>query len=340
MRVVFDPSVTFHKQQLKFKGAVRPAGWGFLAMVALVVALTVHSGLVNAANELGDWHDARVKVPPDAPFLSNNVYLSPEMDDHATRAIKLYRFASSISSGGIGLLNTWQSSIDLKISRLLIVKQDFSAAEALMRQAIARNGPTDALSTELMWTLYGQNRGQEALEFADEALLQTEDVSAALDTYVQFCGLLADTNRIVTMCRARLERFPNHLKTMRWLSLVLVQNGELEEGIALIRKTIEIDDKNPNAYRVLAMALADTGKMDEAIIEMGNALKPAPRDYQLHSLMADLLETVGRPDEANVHHDFIRQLDAENAAKVNSISIDEGEVRDLQTPAAQDWTTG
>jgi len=297
-RMLRDPNVTFHKWQLKLRGALRPAGWVFAAAAAFMMLFTLHSGVVNAAITMGLNVDDKVVVAPHAPFGEDASYLTPQMLADADRAIKYYRVASIPAEGGIALAPTQQFMIDLKIARLLTVKREFDAALQMLRRSIARDGEHDALCSSVMWVLYGLKRGDEALAYGEDVLLRREDMSATIDTYMQFCQAIGDTQRPLGMARKRYEAFPNDLKTMRVLSILLMQSGEVAQSVALTQRTIEIDPSNGSAYFFLAGGLYELGQLDKARDAALRAREMLPHSVPVLGLLSDIHDRLGRRDEA------------------------------------------
>jgi polyferredoxin/tetratricopeptide (TPR) repeat protein len=310
-RLIRDPNVTLHRFQLKLRGAMRRSGWVFAVLAVAALVLTVHSGAVNAALMIAQRNEAKVVISLDRILAPEAEPMPAEMAAAADRALRHYRFALPLGAGGIGLLPTMQNGrqiIEQHIAELLLSKRQFRDAERVLRGAIARQGEQDHLCATLMWTLVAQQRGDEAMAFAENALLLRADMNFTLDVYVQLAGMAGDTERVISICRRRLERFPDHLHTLRKLSIVLVQGGIYEEGVAMIRRTIEIDPNEPSAYTYLASALRELEWYDEAIVELERGLKRFPDHYQLNVMLADMLSNVGRDDLAEPYRQRAMEL--------------------------------
>jgi Flp pilus assembly protein TadD len=83
----------------------------------------------------------------------------------------------------------------------------------------------------------------------------------------------------IRSARAGLAAVPN-LLAMRRLSLELTEHGagpeEVAEGVALIRRTLEIEPRNAFAHAALARGLARLGQVDEAMAEFDRAIELDP----------------------------------------------------------------
>ena len=80
---------------------------------------------------------------------------------------------------------------------------------------------------------------------------------------------------------------------MRRLSLLLVLNGEgfeLDEGIALVRRTIEIAPGNAAAHFALALGLGKRGDIDEAERELLRAVELDPESANYREALTQLQE--------------------------------------------------
>ena len=100
-----------------------------------------------------------------------------------------------------------------------------------------------------------------------------------------------DTVRVLRSARDGLAACPGDLQAMRRLSLALVEHGdstaEIDEGIALVRRTIEVDPSNAFAHAALGRGLARRGDRDGAAAAFGRALQIAPDSSVIRSMASD-----------------------------------------------------
>ena len=307
-RLVRNPSVRFHQFQLKSNGSLRRPGWLFGASVALLLVLTAHSGAVSAAFNLAQYHGRRVTMPPEITFSGAAVRMPEEMTAHADKALRLYRFASTIGEGGIGLAPFWQSELDMRMAKLLSTKLEFAQAERLLRNALRRDGRREAYCSGLAWVLRAQLRLPEALAYYAHVLTDELSYTSMLDDYLLLCRQEGLLDEAIEVCRRRLELDPGNLHTMRRLSLLLLDTGQIDEAADLVRRTIDLDPDNPGDYSTLALALARQGDNQRAYEAMTRALELAPDDVRMNREMAGLLQALGRSDEAQAYLDRAQQL--------------------------------
>jgi polyferredoxin/Flp pilus assembly protein TadD len=307
-RLARRPDVSLYRHRLKVGGSMTSSGWIFAGLVSVLGLFLVHCGVVRAGFTIAERNDRKVAIPPELIFSESPPVLPAEMDRHADRALSLYGLVSGIGEGGIGLPAGWQDELDMRRARLLCAKQQFGRAEALLRHAMDRDGFSDRFSSSLAWTLRAQDRADEATAFYRRVLLEQQETPQTLADFVGMCRTEGATDTAIELCLERLDRFEDDLPSLRWLSLLRLDAGQLEEGVALIRRTIEIDPTSPGAYRTLAVTLGQLGRHEEALVELQTALELAPDQPRLHLDMAALLRFLGRDAEAEEHMEAARGL--------------------------------
>jgi len=317
-RLLRDPNVRFHAWQLRLHGGWRAGGVAWLAGTALVLALVAQTGVVNASFMLAERADRRVTIPAQAVFSENALEPSAEMAEDARRAIVLYRRASFLGDGGIGLLSTWQARIDLRIAWLQAVLRDLPGAEATLRRSLERHGSTEAAEAGLARLLIAQRREAEAVAL-HRRLVETRPEWGALRdeaiAYLESEGRFAEA---IELARLGVAAAPDDLRALRRLSLVLIERGEddvaVEEGIALVDRTLEIAPRNPFAHRAKALGFGRLERFEEALAEMRLAVELEPSDWRLRQSLGELLMGIGRDDEATRELDEASRLrEAEEA---------------------------
>lgn len=311
-RLLRDPNVRFHAWQLRLHGRWRSGGVAWLAGTVVALALVAHAGVVNASFALAERADRQVTMPAQAVFGENALEPSPAMAADARRAIERYRRASVVGDGGIGLLSTWQARIDLRIAWLQAVLRDLAGAEATLRRSIERHGSTEAAEAGLARLLISQRREEEAVAL-HRRLVETRPQWGALRdeaiAYLESEGRFAEA---IELARVGAAAAPDDLRALRRLSLVLIERGEddlaVEEGIALVDRTLEIAPNNPFAHRAKALGFGRLERFEEAVAEMRLAIELEPGDWRLRQSLGELLMGIGRDDEATRELDEAARL--------------------------------
>ena len=317
-RTIRDPNVRFHRWQLRMKGRWRPAGVAWLAITGAVLAFVVHTGVVNASFALAERADLRVTLPPERVFNQNAVEAPPAMAADARRALELYRRASFVGDGGIGLLNGWQARIDMRIAWLEAVLRDLDAAEATLRDSVARHGSTEAAEAGIARLLRAQGREPEALEHYRRFAIAHPEWGDLRDEAIVWLDGEGDFAGAIELARAGLEGAPGDLRSMRRLSLLLIERGteaQVLEGIDLVETTLEIAPDNPFAYRAMALGYGRLARFDEAVAAMRSAVEIAPEDWRLRQSFGELLSGIGQEAEAASEFAVAERLRAREAGE-------------------------
>jgi len=120
-----------------------------------------------------------------------------------------------------------------------------------------------------------------------------------------------DTERAILAARRWMEWDPSSLEAMRRLSLLLVEQGmgpQIDEGIALIHRTLEIEVDNPAAWRAIAVGHARAGRMNDAEAALHRTVELAPEDWRFWQGLGDFQRGMGRDAEAAVSYDRSTRL--------------------------------
>ncbi|MFO0828029.1 MAG: hypothetical protein U0572_07745 [Phycisphaerales bacterium] len=289
-----------HRLRLRFHGKLTAAGATVVGLAAIVAATGAYAAAINVVGFAAGWFDDRVNVPPQMVFSGNPVELDPPMARDAERALALYAIASGTRAGGYSPLPVLQGAIDMRRAWLLSSLGRFDEAESTMRAAIERDGASEASAAALGHVLRGQRRGDDAANWYATVTAAHPDWRELQDEYVQWLASEGRGADAIQAARAALARRPDELMYMRRLSLVLMELGagdEIEEGVRLTLRTLEIAPDNPHAYRALAAAYYRQQKLDEAEAAMRMAAKLAPDDWRVQQALGELLIGVGKAEE-------------------------------------------
>lgn len=314
-RLVRDESVNLHRFRLKYKGALQRSGFIFAAAAVLAVVLTAHTGVVKGLQFIGQRYDNRVTIPAQYVFGEDTLDLPADMAVDARRAIEFYRLASSIPEGGIGLAETNQTRLDHRMVWLHSTLHEFDQADRILRGAVERDGMTEPLASSLAMVNRSRRAAIETSAFYARVLADHPEYERLQDEYVTWLEQMQDTAKALEVARAALLRMPDSLLTMRRLSLLETNYGDLERGIELTKRTIEIDPSNSYAHLHLAMSYGRKGDSAAALAPMHQAVALAPDDPAINEAMAALLYELQRPMEAGPYERKAAELrEAQTAA--------------------------
>src|SRR5438552_2205292 len=107
---------------------------------------------------------------------------------------------------------------------------------------------------------------------------------------------------IETLWRTTLARNPECWMAQTNLGLVLLQKGDIDDGIAHYRSALQMQPDSWDAEYNLGTALLGKGQVDEAILHCEKAVAMRPTDPDAQVSLGDALFQKGRIDEAITHY--------------------------------------
>lgn len=98
--------------------------------------------------------------------------------------------------------------------------------------------------------------------------------------------------------RRVLECEPEHAQALYHLAVIGCQQGRLEEGVALVGRSLAREARQPRARNLLGMALGRLGRGEEALAHFDAAIDLQPGFADAHGNRAGVLMELGRLAEA------------------------------------------
>ncbi len=278
-RTLRDANVAFHGHRLRIAGRIAPAGWAWLAASALMLACIAWVAALNAVTWRAMQLDARVDVPAEVVFSEAPMDLPPARAADARAALAWYARASAIPEG-ISPFAFAQPRIDLQRAFLHAALHEMPQAELLYRRALDADPALQAAAAGVARAIRADPARQaEAAAFYEQSLSAHPAWQPMREEQIAWLGTIGEYAAGIRSARAGLEAVPN-LLAMRRLSLELTEHGagpqDVAEGVALIRRTLEIEPGNAFAHAALARGLARLGQVDEAMAEFDRAIQLDP----------------------------------------------------------------
>ncbi|MFO0783272.1 MAG: 4Fe-4S binding protein [Phycisphaerales bacterium] len=291
-RVLSTPNAAFHAWQLRFHGRVRPAGAAWLALTVLSLLAVVYVGGMNLLIWRADDLAADVTVRPEVVFSDQRTALPADMAESARAADSLYALAAEVPKG-LGILPGMQQSLDLRRASLLAALGQMQEAEQLMRASSERSGMTPPVAAMLARIVRSDpSRQAEAIALYDRVLAEHPDWQVVREEQLDWLQYIGELERSIRSARDGLKAYPDNLLAMRRLSLALMEHGatpaEWEEGVAITRRTIEIEPNNGYAHAALARGLLKLGRKAESIQEFKRAVELEPNAPLLRSMLQEV----------------------------------------------------
>ena len=85
-------------------------------------------------------------------------------------------------------------------------------------------------------------------------------------------------------------------------------NGNYDRAIVYLKKSIENDHNNADAYNMLGYSNRKLGNNEEAFINYNKALKIDPRHKGTHEYIGRLYLNLGQPEKAKIHLDKLDSI--------------------------------
>ena len=226
----------------------------------------------------------------------------------------------------------------LALVRSLTARRDVRRAQSEL-QALTKQYPNStAVQTQagIVAAMKGDTSGASkaltrALEL-DQNNLEALSVLISLD--------LAAKNRASAVSRidARLARTPNDPAVLLLAARTYARAGDLAKSEQLLRKTVEVDASNFDAYSMLGRLYISQQRLDEALAEFQALTKRQPRPVQAHTVAGVILEAQNKPQEARKHYEQALALDPDMPVAANNLAwmfAETGENLDLALQLAQ-----
>ena len=226
----------------------------------------------------------------------------------------------------------------LALVRSLTARRDVRRAESEL-QALTKQYPNStAVQTQagIVAAMKGDTSGASRL--LTRALELDQNNLEALSGLISLD--LAAKNRASAVSRidSRLARTPNDPAVLVLAARTYARAGDLAKSEQMLRKTVEVDASNFDAYSMLGRLYISQQRLDEALAEFQALSKRQARPVQAHTVAGVILEAQNKPQEARKHYEQALALDPEMPVAANNLAwmyAETGENLDLALQLAQ-----
>jgi Flp pilus assembly protein TadD len=143
------------------------------------------------------------------------------------------------------------------------------------------------------------SRREEAMRWYDDVLAAHPAWRELREEQVTWLDVEGEHARMLASARAGVAAMPDDLESLRRLSLALIERGtsddEVREGVALVRRTLEMAPGNAFAHVALARGLVRLGDADGAIAEFRRAMELDPQSPVIRSMADEAALQLRRP---------------------------------------------
>ena len=298
-RVVRDSNAAFHGARLRFRGRASPAGFAWLGATALALAGALWMGALNASVWAARILDARVSIPAEVVFSESGMEPDAAGRVAAERALALYGVAAAWPGGWSPFPVAWRRT-DMERAYLLAVLRRGDEAEAMLRRSWERDGADEGVAIVLARLVrMVPSRREEAMRWYDDVLAAHPAWRELREEQVTWLDVEGEHARMLASARAGVTAMPDDLESLRRLSLALIERGtsddEVREGVALVRRTLEMAPGNAFAHVALARGLVRLGDADGAIAEFRRAMELDPQSPVIRSMADEAALQLRRP---------------------------------------------
>ena len=149
----------------------------------------------------------------------------------------------------------------------------------------------------------------------ERGVSQADEKLAAAVSLFQ-AGRLGDAKRIYVEI---LSVNPDHAVALNYLGVIMLREGDAEQGLALIGQAIALRPDYLEAYGNLGIVLKDLGRLDEAAAALRKALELDPDVAKTHYNLANVLSAQGELDKAVAAYDEAVRLKPDYVAALNNL---------------------
>ena len=278
---------------LRQGGKLRPAGWIFLAAMAVGTGLWIHSAVVQYHATLGErgWEKTSrlryrlLDVTGEAPTTDARERVA------ARRAISHLETARDLG------FRPWAGSAAMRAGLELVAGRP-QALRAAAHEAIERDELRAHMYHLLAHDAWAAGDAEEAAHLYQASIVEEPML---VDTHVSLGVVLAGEGRLdvaTEAFRVGLRYFPDSAQLSYSLGLAEALQGRPEAATAAFLRALELAPEHLPARENLAGVLASVGRYDEAVPHYREAVRLAPDDAGTRVLLARTLAAAGRFEEA------------------------------------------
>lgn len=299
-RALREPNVQFRGLKLSSRGRHTRAGVAWVLGTLAILMLVMHCGIIQASLATARFLDRGIDLPPEA-YLSS----TPMAPDASTRrraelAVDFYAACQPISSGGLALSSAYRREIELQVVRLRAILQQYQRAEWMLRGVAARDGLDQGIAAGIARLMLARGQEDDAFRYLAETVRSNPEWEALADEWLVALRSAGRTDEAIAESRAAIVRRPESLLLMRRASLILMEEGspaDVEEGVRLTGRTLEIEPRNPFAWQALALGLDKLGRIDEAERALRRGLEIDPGEWRIRQALGQFLMSHDRVEE-------------------------------------------
>lgn len=226
-RLLGDRDSRFHRFQLRRSGRTTRAGAAWLGLAGLLMALTLHSAIIQYHVWAGMRLAGVIPISTESAFRG-----SLGLDSATTQRIALARAhmakADIWSEGGLGLLT--DTDLPVALARLNLIEGKWPECERQLKRGIDLTGATDILSRDLARVMLESRPPVEVAEFLKQTLAAHAEFESTGVLYVAVLKSMGRIDEAVEYLRQTLAAHPSLEPTRELLAQLLTSLGREDEA--------------------------------------------------------------------------------------------------------------
>ncbi len=276
LRLFTKSSASINNLRLKISGKIKPAGYSFLLIATVTVALTIHSGVVQYHTQLGKyWYEQ----------LSNSTIDQPEQGPDADLANKAKTHLES--SLKIGLLQP--IFIRTELASVYNILGNKEASKALLNGIVEQD--SDNLKSHYRlgnMEMISGNLEEAKTRFTNVVSLKPDDGEEYFMKSVAYVNLgnlalsESDLDLAQQLFLSATETYDKNEEA--WLSLGKAYHatGKTKEAIYCLNKVLELNPNSTTAHHNLGAIYSTTDNRKMALGHFQNLTRLQPNNYVAH----------------------------------------------------------
>ena len=226
----------------------------------------------------------------------------------------------------------------LALVRSLTARRDVRRAESELQILTKQYPNSTAVQTQagIVAALKGDTSG--ASKSLTRALELDQNNLEALSVLISLDFSAKNRAGAISRIDSRLARTPNDPAVLLLAARTYARAGDLAKAEQLLRKTVEVDASNFDAYSMLGRLYISQRRLDEALAEFQLLSKRQARPVQAHTVAGVILEAQNKPQEARKHYEQALALDPDMPVAANNLAwmfAETGENLDMALQLAQ-----
>jgi len=325
LRMLRRPTYSLQSTALKRSGKLTGHGRAFLATMTLLLAFTVHSGIVR-------WNEV---ARDDAWAAAGQVRF--EVGQGAVRELTAEELEtatllrdSAMHIDRIGLAPNWRNTERLAWGALLL--GDRERYELELRRALRQSGGRASVHADYGQWLAAQGRSREAeahLRLALEDAPGHEFTSRVLGLELARAGRLDEAEVVFA------EALAHHPSVaLLWYGLASIRNlaGRPADAVAALEAAVEFSPAYTDAWVDLAQTRYNLGLIDRSLAAFRIATDQVPNHAELRVRVARAALEAGRTSEARLYFDEASALAPSDPALLAELGRLEAELAGFEAP--------